>query len=471
MSSVDNSLSAQLAAWALALDFEQLPPELVQDVKLRLLDTLGLILGAATTPIGTAVTQAVIGLSDGHNARLLPSGQKTSAPFAALAHGTQAHAEDFDDTHNESIMHSSASIVALVLALGEAHALSGAQALTAIALGNELNCRLGCVVPGGFHRFGFHPTGVLAALTTALVAARLMNLQHQQCVHATGIAGSQASGILEAYEDGSWSKTLHPGWAAHSGIMAATLASCGFSGPATVIEGRFGLFCAFLRNENNGTEQHFAFERLTNSLGKDWEQLNSSFKPYPCAHAIHSFVEAALTLRQKYQIDPADIITIKAEVAEHFVAMICEPSALKQRPQTPTHARASLPYALAAALLTGNLSPQHYTPEAIIDPQVLALVDKVSYHLDANAPPLTQYQGIVEIGLNDANTHRSVIPHNWGSRENPMSEQDIVEKFHACTQQLPRTQRETIVKQILQLERLGNLKELIDCCIAQKDLL
>ena len=465
MPSTNNSFSTQLATWALGLDFEQLPSELIQDVKLRLLDTLGLILGAATTLIGTAVTQAVTGLNDGYNARLLPSGQKTSASFAALAHGTQAHAEDFDDTHNESIMHSSASVVALVLALGEAQRLNGTQVLTAIALGNELNCRLGCVVPGGFHRFGFHPSGVLASLTTALTAARLMNLQHQQCVHAMGIAGSQASGILEAYEDGSWSKTLHPGWAAHAGIVAATLAGCGFSGPTTVIEGRFGVFRAFLRDEGSGADQYFAFERLTNRLGTDWEQLNSSFKPYPCAHAIHSFVEAALVLRRQYQIDPADIVAIKAEVAEHFVAMICEPISAKQRPQTPTHARASLPYALAAALQAGNLNPQHYTPEAIIDPQVLALIDKVSYRLDVNAPSLTQYQGIVEIVLNDGNTHQMIIPNNWGSRENPMGEQDIIEKFHACTQQLPRTQREIIVENVLRLELISDLRVFIDCCM------
>ena len=296
-----NSLSLELAHWTLGLRYEDLPERVVADVKLRVLDTLGLVISGAGTPMGRAVHAASGSLGSGRRARLIPSGKRTSAPTAALAHGTQAHAEDFDDTHNESIMHSSAPVVATALALGEWVRASGREAIVLVAAGNELNCRLGCVAPGRFHDHGFHPTSVLGSITSAILAGRMLGLDASGAAHAAGIAGSQASGILEAYEDGTWSKTLHPGWAAHAGVTAGVLASAGFSGPLTVLEGRFGLYRSFLR----GSGQSFDFDRVTAGLGDEWEQLDSSFKPYPCAHAIHSFVDAALEVRTSLGLRPA----------------------------------------------------------------------------------------------------------------------------------------------------------------------
>ena len=192
-----NGLSRDLAEWTLALRFEDLPERVVADVRLRVLDTLGLVIGGAATPMGRAVHAASGGLGSGRRARLIPSGKRTSAPTAALAHGTQAHAEDFDDTHNESIMHSSAPVVATVLALGESVRASGREAVVLVAAGNELNCRLGCVAPGDFHEHGFHPTSVLGSITSAILAGRMLGLDAAGTAHAAGIAGSQASGILE----------------------------------------------------------------------------------------------------------------------------------------------------------------------------------------------------------------------------------------------------------------------------------
>ena len=251
---IGNSLSQDLAAWTLGLRYEDLPERVVADVKLRVLDTLGVIVSGAGTPMGRAVHAASSGLGSGRRARLIPSGKRTSAPTAALAHGTQAHAEDFDDTHNESIMHSSAPVVATVLALGESVRASGKETIALVAAGNELNCRLGCVAPGRFHDHGFHPTSVLGAITAAMLAGRLLGLDAAGVTHAAGIAGSQASGILEAYEDGTWSKTLHPGWAAHAGVTAGMLAKAGFTGPRTVLEGRFGVYRSFLHGSDHGSD-------------------------------------------------------------------------------------------------------------------------------------------------------------------------------------------------------------------------
>lgn len=460
---MSQSISEQLAEWALGLEFVDLPGEVVEDAKLRILDTLGLILSAAANPIGASVNRAVARLGAGNEARMIPSGIPTTAANAALAHGTQAHAEDFDDTHNESIMHSSASVVPVILALGEAQSISGEKALTLVAIGNEINCRLGCVLPGAFHEFGFHPTGVLGALTAALLASRMLDVDTTCAVNAMGIAGSQASGILEAYEDGSWSKTLHAGWAAHAGAVAGLLAQSGFTGPRSVLEGRFGIYRSFLHGEHH----RLAFDRATDGLGQHWVQLDSSFKPYPCAHAIHAFVDVALALRDEHAFEVGEITRIEALVAEHFVPMICEPWAAKIRPRTPTHARASLPYAIAVALVHGELSPEHYTPDAIVDPSVLAVAEKITYELDPDAPPSTQYQGIVKIATMGGDCYRGILEHNRGSRENPMTRDELLNKFHRCGRTLSKRRRTSIIKAIDTLENMKDLGKLIDKCLSK----
>lgn len=455
-----NSLSHDLADWTLGLRFEDLPERVVADVGLRILDTLGLVIGGAATPMGRAVHAASGGLGSGRRARLIPSGKRTSAPTAALAHGTQAHAEDFDDTHNASIMHGSAPVVATVLALGESVRASGREAVVLVAAGNELNCRLGCVAPGRFHEHGFHPTSVLGSVTSAILAGRMLGLDAAGTAHATGIAGSQASGILEAYEDGTWSKTLHPGWAAHAGVSAGMLAGGGFTGPRTVLEGRFGLFRSFL----HGSGQAFDFESVTAGLGTAWEQLESSFKPYPCAHAIHSFVDAALEARASLGARPRDIASVEATVAPHFVELICEPRALKMRPRTPTHARASLQYAIAATLRAGSLGPEHYTDASIAEPAVLALAEKVSWRPDPLPPPATQYKGIVTVETVDGRRETAEVAHNRGSRENPMTRDDLVAKFHACARSLSARRRRRIVDTVLAPDPVSSIEEVVSAC-------
>ena len=457
---IRNSLSLDLAEWTLGLRYEDLHEQVVADVKLRVLDTLGLIISGAGTPMGRAVHAASSGLGSGRRARLIPSGKRTSAPTAALAHGTQAHAEDFDDTHNESIMHSSAPVVATVLALGESVRASGREAVVLIAAGNELNCRLGCVAPGRFHDHGFHPTSVLGSITCAILAGRMLGLDASGATHAAGIAGSQASGILEAYEDGTWSKTLHPGWAAHAGVTAGMLAGAGFTGPRTVLEGRFGLFRSFLRDPG----QAFDFKRVTSGLGDTWEQLDSSFKPYPCAHAIHSFVDAALEVRASLGLRPDDIASVEATVAPHFVELICEPRELKIRPRTPTHARASLQYAIAAALQSGSLGPEHYTEASIEAPAVLALAGKVSSTPDPSPPPSTQYKGAVTVDTVDGRRETVEVAHNRGSRENPMTRDDLVAKFHACARSVSARQRRRIIDTALALESVPSIEEVVCAC-------
>src|SRR5580704_2908903 len=285
------------------------------------MDVIGLSLAGAETPFGQSTRAAAIALSPPGPCRVLGTGDKLGVTTAAFANGAFSQALEFDDTHNESIVHMSSPAVAAALALSEISPVSGRDLIAAVALGNEISCRVGSVAPGQFHKRGFHPTGLFATFGIAYLASKLLGLGPQQMAQAAGICGSFASGLLQCWVDGTQTKFLHPGWAAQGGITAAILARTGTSGPAEVFEGRFGLFASHLQDP----EQARNYGRIHDGLGTHWESRNSSFKPFPAAHVLHPYISAILRLREKHHIKPADVERIDCPVTGFIVGIVCEP--------------------------------------------------------------------------------------------------------------------------------------------------
>src|SRR5437868_13143299 len=273
-------LSSEIAAWASRLRFEDLPADVVESTKLRVMDVIGLALAGAETHFGQSTRGAALALSPAGPCRVLGTGDRVGVTAAAFANGAFSQALEFDDTHNESIVHMSSPAVAAALAISEFTPVTGRDLITAIAVGNEISCRVGSVSSGELHKRGFHPTGLFATFGAAYLAAKLLGLDPDTMARAAGIAGSFASGLLECWVDGTQTKFLHPGWSAQSGIAAAMLARAGTTGPAQVFEGRWGLFAAHVQDPN----AHRDFSRLNARLGEHWESRNSSFKPFPAAH-------------------------------------------------------------------------------------------------------------------------------------------------------------------------------------------
>src|ERR1700689_625706 len=241
-------LSTELAIWAASLGYEDLPEDVVEATKLRVMDVIGLSLAGAETPFGRSTRAAAMGLSPPGPCRVLGTGDKVGVTAAAFANGAFSQALEFDDTNNESIVHMSSPAVAAALALSEIGPLSGRDLITAIALGNEISCRVGSVASGQFHKRGFHPTGLFGTFGTAYLASKLLGLDAHQMAQAAGICGSFASGPLPGWVDGPQTKFLHPGGAAPSGLTAVGLAREGTAGPGEVFEGRFGLFASHLQD-------------------------------------------------------------------------------------------------------------------------------------------------------------------------------------------------------------------------------
>src|SRR4029078_7913896 len=237
-------VAAQLARAVARAPDKQLPPRLRETMEMLLVDIGGLAVAARGTDY---VRAAMDSWESEGNSTAIGHARVLDAAGAAFVNGTAAHGEDFDDTFEGGPVHAGAVIVPAVLAVSERNHLKGADALRGIAVGVELTCRAILVAPKLIHKAGFHPTAVLGAMGAAAAVSTLLNLSKNQFVNALGIAGSMASGIIEYLAEGAWTKRLHPGWAAQSGIRAAELARTGFIGPRSVLEGTHGFYYGFAR--------------------------------------------------------------------------------------------------------------------------------------------------------------------------------------------------------------------------------
>jgi 2-methylcitrate dehydratase PrpD len=449
-----------VAAWLERLAFADIPETVLADAKLRVLDTIGVSLAASASSVGDVARRTALRLGRGDESTILGFGDRVPASSAALVNGTLAHALDFDDTHNESVIHVSAPIVTTATAIGEMRRCGGRELLVAAVGGAEIACRIGCVRPGAFHRRGFHATGVIGTFGAALTAGKLLGLDGARMTHALGIAGSQAAGILEFFSDGSWAKRLHPGWAAHAGIIAAYLAADGFSGPATVLEGRFGLFATHLGPDG------YAMDRVVDGLGQDWECVKSSFKPYPCGHVVHPFVDAILALHRDDGLRWQDVERIDCPTAAWMIPIMCEPRAVKLRPESDYHAKFSFPYALAAALYFGRLGVEAFTAAEIHNPELLGLVQRVHNEVDPSAPDPSRFKGWVIVTTKSGRRLEKIVEDNWGSERNPLRPDDVRAKFRDNAALVMAPERiDQVVERVDALDRIDDVATLLALCV------
>jgi len=455
------SLSAQASAWMVPLRYEDLPADVAESTRLRVLDSLGLMLIAAAGSFGPRIRQTVRSLGEGGACTVVGSADRAPAALAALANGAMAEALQFDDTHNATIIHATSPNVAAALAAGETAGASGRDFLAAVAGGTELTCRIGLVAPGQFHGRGLHPTGIIGTLGATFTAARLSGLAADRMATAVGHAGSLASGLLACWEDGTDTQFVHPGWAAHSAIAAVALALSGLSGPAAVLEGRFGLFRSHVQDKDFTLD----FGRVTAGLGTEWECRNMSFKPYPAAHVIHPFLDAVLHLHREAGLRAGQVATFTVRIAAYMIPVVCEPVAEKVAPLTPAHGRVSLQYSLAEALCYGRLGGDGYDEGSIRNPEILELARKIRFEVDPDAPGTERYKGWVVVETTDGRRLERVEDHNWGSREKPMTAEDVRAKFRDnAGKALPSDRVAAIIDTVERLPDGGDVAGLTALC-------
>jgi len=415
----------RLAAFATELAYEAIPPDVVETAKLHLLDTLGCGLAAHGLDVATAGRAVAAEMGGTPEATAIGLARRLPAAQAALANAMLCHGLDFDDTHADAVCHVSVVVGPAALAVGEARGARGRDVVAALVGGSEIVARLGMAAGGLFHRRGFHPTGVCGVFGATAAAARLDALDDRAAARALGIAGSLASGLLAFLEDGSPTKPIHPGWAAHGAVMAARLVAHGAAGPVAVLEGRYGLYDAFVGRDG------LALERELADLGARWETRRIACKPYPACHYVHGVLGAARQATGGQALAPDEIVEVVVTVPEASVPIVLEPAAAKVAPRTEYEGKFSLQYSTAAMLVHGTVGVATYTEKAIGDPVVLDVARRVRYETRPYPTAARAFPGGIRIRLRDGRTLEADCPHQKGAPENPLSPMEVVAKFRA----------------------------------------
>src|SRR5437660_11889818 len=316
------AIAERLAERIVAVDLKRLPAAMRTKCEDLAVDVVGLCLTARRLDY---VESTLAACDDDGPCTAIGHARTLSAAGAALLNGTAAHGEDFDDAFEGGPVHAGAVIVPAVLAACERYHPDGPSALLGIAVGVEVICRLSLVAPKAVHKAGFHPTAVFGAMAAAAAVGAALKLGPRQLVDALGIVGSMAGGIIEYLAEGAWTKRLHPGWAAQSGLRAAGLARARFLGPRPVFEGSHGLFHGFAHTTTGD------YDALTGDFGARWVTPTLAFKPYPCGTMTHPYIDCARRLAGR-GLKAEEIKEIVCEVGEGTVHRLWEPLAAKQRP-------------------------------------------------------------------------------------------------------------------------------------------
>jgi 2-methylcitrate dehydratase PrpD len=412
-----------LAQFTSGLRAEAIPADVIEAARLHLLDTLGCGLAAhameevsfvqeAAREVATSGPATVIGMPDG-----LPAGE------AALVNGTLSHGLDYDDTHPGSVIHVSAGVVAAALAAAEVHDAPASALLAALVAGNETSIRVGLAARGAFHARGFHPTGVCGVFGATAAASLLRGLDERRTVHALGIAGSMASGLMEFLADGAKTKPLHPGWAAQAGLTAARLAAHGGTGPSSVLDGDRGFLAAYL----HGHDWDIASEVA--DLGERWATPEIAFKPYSACHYNHAPLDALQQLIDDEGLRAEDVASITAVSDETGSKLVLEPLAFKVAPRTPYDAKFSAPYCLAALLVHGRVGVDSFGAAAIADPRVLELAGRIDGEIKRYAAAPDAFPGGVRVRTTDGRLLESELRHQRGGSAFPMATGEVIGKY------------------------------------------
>jgi 2-methylcitrate dehydratase PrpD len=428
----DRTLAQQLAAFAAASSYDSLPADVIDSVRGRVLDILGICFAATALETSQAATAWVTSQGGVPHANGIGAQAKLPAAQAAFLNGVLAHSLDYDDTHLPSVLHPSASVIPAALAAAQSSGADGRATIAAIAVGIEVCVRVGMA---GFDRetgnstffeHGQHATSICGALGSAVAAGILLGLSEQQLVDVLGVAASMASGIIESNRTGGTVKRMHCGWAAHSGVTAAQLVALGITGPPTVLEGRFGFFQAWLHGTFNADE-------ITDGLGAEWSVPGIFLKPYPANHFTHATIDAALQLRAE-GVTPEDIASIEVGVAGPTVRTIGEPLAVKQAPDTGYMAQFSAPFTVAAALSGGGglgLGLDDFSDERAHDPALRELMSKITVVADAECDAIFphQFPAVLRVRTVDGREIVKKVLTNRGGPDRPLSFEELAMKF------------------------------------------
>lgn len=415
----------ELAEFLEKTSFEEIPPEAVESAKTLLLDIIATITAGSTAPTCREVEELYAKRGGAPESHILVYGDKVPAASAAFVNTLMAHSRDFDDTHEEAIIHTGVSVVSTALAVAEqVGGVSGKQFLKAIVMAVDVFTRLALASELSVYESGWVFTSLFAYFANAMSASLLHGHNAEQIVNSAGIVLSQASGIHQVVKDSAFTKRMQPAFAAKAAVEAAELTEIGVGGCKNVLEGAQGLYKVYFRRKFNP-------ETIVADLGKKYYINELSYKPYPSCRFTHSAIDDVRILVKKYGIKPEEITGIDVETTDQCYMTVIDPLPVRQNPKSVVEGQFSIPFTMCSAIVNGTVDMNTFEEANRNNPEVLRLTALV--HPSVNEEIDKEFQHGIGPSRVTIHTERGdfteFVTKPKGHYENPMTKDEILEKL------------------------------------------
>jgi aconitate decarboxylase len=452
----DNPYTRGMAEFVSGLKYEAIPEEVKHRIKLLMLDSLGCALYGADLEWCRILQDSLTKVDSTRECAVWGTKKKLSAPHAALANGTAVQGFELDDVHRAGVLHVGAVVLPALIPLAEASGrMSGKEFLTAAVAGYEIGPRVGLCMGPAHIASGWHSGATLGVFSAAAGAARGLKLDTDETVHALGIAGTQAAGLMAA-QFGAMVKRMHAGRSSQSGLYGALLAKAGFTGIVNVLESEYGGFCTTLSQ----SKDHFDLKELTAGLGTVWQTMGIALKFYACVGTNHTTLDAIRDMQQERRFGAKDVKKIVVRGSQVTVNHV----GWKYVPQGLTSAQLNLPYCVATWLLDGDCFVDQFTDKKVADAARMKLAEKVEVLHDPEITALGakfRHKVHVEAHLADGTVMKRTVEAARGSEKKFASDAEIVEKYEKLARKaLPAVQVRKLRDAMLGLEKLKDAAEL-----------
>lgn len=433
-----------LSKYAVETRFEDLPDEVVHEAKRAVVNLLAVAIGGCNHKSVDIVLEFAGEIGGKPVSSVWGRKEKTDPLFAALVNGISSHVLDFDCNHLEIGMHPSAPVLPAVFALSEQLGSKGKELLLSFVIGFEVECQIGRGVTPS-HMYKWHITSTLGHFGSAAAAGKLLKLDAGQMAQALGLAGTQASGFKEMF--GTMSKSFHPGKASMNGLLAANLIKKGFTSSKQVIEAEKG----FAKNASD--EQHF--DKMISGLGKKYNLLEISYKPYACGVLAHPIIDGMIRLRDKHAVQAKEVESIHCRTNP----LVLNHMGIKD-PQTGLESKFSAYHSVAVALIDGTAGEAQYSDDKANDATIRELRNKTIIEVN---PEVRRDEAFLEIELAGGQVLQEHVLHALGSNKNPLSDADLSKKFRELTYPLLGERKaDRLLDHIWNIDLLEDITEIIE---------
>lgn len=449
-----------VSKFALDLTYDTMSPDLRHMTKRFILDNIGCMLGGGREESSREIVNVAKILGGEPQSTVIGFRFKTSFVSAAMTNATVGHSLELDDDHRVGTQHPGIEVVPTALAVAEYTGASGEEVIAAVCAGCEVAIRVGEAFLGDAYYQGFHPTGTCGVFGAAVAAGKLLKLTLPQMVNALGIAGSQSSGLREWKASGAWTKRYQAGHANFAGAMAAIMAKQGYTGPWTVFEGTYGVLRAY------SYQLHYDANVIIDKLGEKFEMVDTSIKPHACCRFAQPLVDAALKVVKEHDLWPKDIKSVKIGTGKNTLIALTEPHERKWNPQTGVDAQFSLPFSVAVAITRRVALAEEFTEKYFKDPEILSFMERIEGYLSPEVEACwpESYPAIATIETYDGHTYTDKVDFPKGDPENPVTDEELENKFRYLTEgRISAENIERVVGILKTLEAQADTKELMAC--------